>query len=277
MRRFLLTLVMVGMIGGLALAACGTSGPTEAGSGSTSSVPPTSSSSTTTTARGPSALDQLGGYFEAADQKSRLLQTAANKVNGDIRAGSLAVSPATAAAVAAADPTSIGATIPAGVPEGLLQQVMLVQSDLMSRWASLHGYARLAPSGSTTTIPRSDPSAQMALRCLANGGAAATSFSGNLAAARSAAATSPPVTVAAPDSRDAANVAILLQELSGLNLGCASCGGERYTTLPTITWYPARVPAGATHPGPVDGTVNNTEFMADYVPGTGWQILLYAC
>lgn len=84
--------------------------------------------------------------------------------------------------------------------------------------------------------------------------------------------------MAAPDSRAAADLAILLQNLDGRNSGCMSCGGERETSLPRITWYAIRMPAGFHgHPTPVDGNINGIDFLANYTPGTGWDIQAYAC
>ena len=80
----------------------------------------------------------------------------------------------------------------------------------------------------------------------------------------------PPLTPSAPDSRDAADVRLLLSYLEGQNLGCASCGGYRYTTLPVITWYPVPRPATADYPQQADGTIGPSgstgpEFSADLV------------
>jgi hypothetical protein len=84
--------------------------------------------------------------------------------------------------------------------------------------------------------------------------------------------------VATPDSRAAADVAVLLQNLKGRNSGYMSCGGERGTSLATITWYATRMPAGFHgHPTPVDGNVNGIDFLATYTSSTGWYIQAFAC
>jgi len=31
------------------------------------------------------------------------------------------------------------------------------------------------------------------------------------------------------------------------------------------------------HPTPVDGNINGIDFLANYTPGTGWDIQAYAC
>jgi len=155
---------------------------------------------------------------------------------------------------------------------------MRVQSDLMSRFYALRGFERANLGTGGTVVPLSDQSAQEAMSCLGNGTQAAASFSADLAAARAVAAKAPPVTVAAPDSRAAADLAVLLRNLVGRNSGCMSCGGERETSLPTITWYATRMPAGFHgHPAPVDGNINGIDFLANYTLGTGWDIQAYAC
>ena len=81
-----------------------------------------------------------------------------------------------------------------------------------------------------------------------------------------------------PDSRAAADLAILLNNINNRNSGCLSCGGERETSLPRITWYAKRVPSSSSgHPTPVDGSINGVDFFATYTRGTGWRILSYAC
>jgi len=261
MRRVVIGLVLAGLLG----AACGrASGPGQRSSPaqrSTTSVPP-------------SAADDLADYFAAAEHVDQLLKAAATLVNGDVTGTAISVSAQTVDAIKAADPAPAAAAIPAGLSPELLQQVMLVQSDLESRNASLAGFQRV---GTGTSVPLTDMDAQRAMSCLSNGAKGATSFGADLAHVRETARSSPPVTVASPDSRDAAEVAILLAFLGGLNLGCASCGGQRYTTLPTIVWYPARVPATVDDPQPADGTINGVQFRADYEPGTGWVAQIYAC
>lgn len=243
------------------------------GSSSTSTM---RSSSTTT--RPPSAQDNLAAYFAAAAALDERLKAAAVMVNGDIGTTQLTVNRSTTDAIASADPTVAGHAIPPALTPELLLPVMGVQSDLVSRFYALRGYERAFNSTSGTVVPVSDRWAQEALSCLGNGTQAAASFATDLAAARAAATIAPPVPVAAPDSQVAADLAILLQNLSGRNSGCMNCGGERETSLPTITWYAKRMPAGTHgHPTPVDGNVNGIDFLANYRPGTGWDIQAYAC
>ena len=267
MRRAVLAMVLAALVG----ASCASTPATSPkGTGSTST-----SRSTT---RPPSAQDDLAAYFTAAQTVDTRLRAAAAVVNGDIGKTQLTVNRSTTDAIAAADPTGAAQAIPAGPTPDLLLPVMLVQSDLMSRFYALRGFERAINGTSGTVVPLSDQLAQDALSCLGNGTQAAASFAADLAVARATAAKAPPVTVAAPDSRTAADLAVLLQNLVGRNSGCMSCGGERETSLPTITWYATRMPAGFHgHPGPVDGNVNGVDFLANYTLGTGWDIQAYAC
>ncbi|HVC69160.1 MAG TPA: hypothetical protein VNC61_02730 [Acidimicrobiales bacterium] len=138
-------------------------------------------------------------------------------------------------AVTAADPAATARTIPAGLPPHLLLPVMLVQSDLMSRYSALLGFDRAITATSAGVVSVSDQSAQEALACLSNGTQAAASFGTDLVAARATAANTPPISVAAPDSRAAADLAVLIQNLNGRSSACMSCGRSRETTLATIT------------------------------------------
>ncbi len=227
-------------------------------------------------ARPPSALNELAGYLGAAAAVDSRLKAAAVVINGAIGSTHLTVTPAAVAAIAAANPDRAGRAIPAGLDPALLRPAMLVQSDLVSRYYSLHGFENAGHSGSV--VPLSEQSAKRALECLGNGAQAAHEFPADLAALRAAAAQAPPVTVAAARSRAAAEVAIMLYDIRARNAGCGSCGGARVTSLPVIRWYPKRMPTGYhNHPTPVDGKVDIAEFMASYTPGAGWKVLVYAC
>ena len=255
-----------------------TSTPTTSPKSTGSSSTTTTISSTTTTSRPPSALDNLTTYFATAERVDQRLKAAAIVVNGDIGATQLTVDQSTTDAISTADPTAAGHAIPTGLTPDLLLPVMRVQSDLMSRFYALRGFERANLGTGGTVVLLSDQWAQEAMSCLGNGTQAAASCSADLAAARAVAAKAPPVTVAAPDSRAAADLAVLLQNLVGRNSGCMSCGGERETSLPTITWYATRMPAGFHgHPAPVDGNINGIDFLANYTLGTGWDIQAYAC
>lgn len=174
----------------------------------------------------PNAGDVLAPFLSAAATMDEQLHAAADAING---AGPPweAVTETVAGTVRAADPALVAATIPAGLPDDLLQAVILVYSDLASRRAAMQSFAYAGTLYDTEDA---------LLTGLGNGHAAATRFDSDLAAARSLAASTPPVTVAPRDSREAAEVLLLVQYVDKANAGCDSRGGAVVTELPAITW-----------------------------------------
>jgi len=259
------------LVAALVLGACGSA---------TSSAPTTTTtaSTTTTTAR-PSAAGDLAAFFAAAAASDQRLKAAAALVNGDISRTQLVVTRATAEAIAAAAPTAAAQAIPAGLPPALLLPVLLVQSDLVSRYWAMRGWVPhglLSSADSANPVPISDWWARYALTCLGNGAVAAARYDADVAATRAASAAVPPVTAAPADSRAAAELAILLNDIEGRNAGCLSCGGTRETSLPTITWYatPRHMPNSGKQ---ADGDIHGIAFSAHYAPPTGWTIEVWAC
>lgn len=226
----------------------------------------------------PSASPALATYFATAEMVSQRLKAAAAVINRHVTTTQLNIDQETRDAIDAADPAVAARAIPAGLPAGLLRHVMIVQSDLVSRHASLRGYLAVDWDAPHHSVPISGPIGRHVMGCLGRGAEAANLFASDLAAARAAAAHAPPVVIAAPDSRAAAEVTVLVHWINGWNRGCGSCGGERKTSLPPLAWYPQRTyegPADARHP--VDGTIDGIGFLATYVTGKGWEITLYAC
>ena len=80
--------------------------------------------------------------------------------------------------------------------------------------------------------------------------------------------------MAAPDSRAAAELAVYLGVISGINSGCMSCGGAELGELPTIVWQGTFSAAA-----PVHGTVGvgGVAFAAAYEDGKGWAVSFQAC
>jgi len=277
--------VFATVIAGLALTSCMSTSTSPPNSSSTRPATSAASSptaplvTTPTTSGHPTASAQLSAYFAAATRVDQRLRAAAAVINGDIGKTHLTVNHATRAAIAAADPTQAARAIPPGLTPGLVLPVMLVQSDLMSRYFALSGFQNATNAVSSgTVVPIGDHWAKYALSCLGNGSTAAAAFVADLTAAKTAATKAPPVQVAAPTSRAAADLAVLVNQLIGRNGGCMSCGGSRETSLPTITWYPKRMAAGFHgHPRPVDGNINGIDFLATYTPTAGWTIMAYAC
>ena len=187
-------------------------------------------------------------------------------MNAGIGAETVSFDRATRDAIAAASPDAVAATIPAGMGPGLEPAVLLVYSDLVSRYWSLTDHNCLQDD----PYPRSelDP------RCFAAGHVAADRFDADLAAARAAAAAAPPVVVAAPDSRGAAELAVR-KEVIDLANSCAGGGGGYLATHPILVVWKAEPNAGG---GPQwDGRVDDIPFRATYDATTGWKTELNAC
>jgi len=275
MRRVVLGLVLIVLLG----AACGTSTtpgrPSAHGGTSTTPHRSTTTAPPATTSSSPSALDTLGPYLTQVASIDAALKKAATAVNGDVHVGTVDLSPATKTAVDAADPAPAGAAIPAGLPADLWARVLLVQSDLESRYAALLGFTR---SGAPPAVATTDFWGKYALSCLGNGGPAAAATQPDVAALRTGAAALPPLTPAAPDSQAAGDLALALQMIEMQNLGCLSCGGVRMTSPPTIVWYatPQPAPGGPGMPA-IDGTINGVDFDGSYSASAGWQLEIHAC
>jgi hypothetical protein len=245
------------------------------GSGSTStSVLSTSVSSTT---RPPSALDDLMAFFTTAADIDHKLKAAAVDANGAIGMTQITISQQTLDAIAAADPTPAAQDIPAGLPPDVMLPVLTVQSDLVSRFYAFRGFVQAQPG----TIPRTNPTpgsmsaADYLLICLGSGSKAASSFSADVAAARTAGSKAPPVVPVDPSSQRAGDLAIWLHHILEANSGCDECGGSRLTDLPLITWHhvaPLTVGGNAW-----DGDIAGLLFAAQYTAGQGWTIQFNAC
>ncbi len=232
----------------------------------TTTAPTTAAPTTTaptTTRPGPSAYDQLAAFVGAARHVDARLSEAAVLINGAGPAWTSPVPSPVSAAVEAADPRPAAAAIPAGLPVELLRRTILVYSDLASRWYAMRWFG-------TEGFPYAEPAAAMQeelLRALANGAPAAARFASDLDGLVAAARSSPPVAIAAPTSRAAADLLLLVQFTNGVNGGCASTGGAVVATLPDIVW--------AAHDG-VSGTIAGVDFDAHVADGT-WQVTIHAC
>jgi hypothetical protein len=182
-------------------AGCGAAGT--GGSTPGASSAPSSSTPTTTTTTAPTAADDLAASFTAAAKVDARLHAAATLINGDIGQTESDFGADTVAAVKAADPAPAAAKIPAGLKPSLLSAVILVQSDLVSRW-----YAFRPVLEGSTGVASQDR--ERLMTCLEGGARAAARFDADLAAVRSLASAAPPETRAAPASHAAAELAVLL-------------------------------------------------------------------
>lgn len=263
------------MVIALGLAACGqAAAPRPAGRTTAPSSRPAPASSHATappSATSPSAATQLAAFFAAAQQADNRLHQAAALVNGNIGSTSMRFTPATLAAVHALDNAPAARTVPAGLPAGLLRQVLVVYGDLASRSAAFRGVEMYGHSG--LILPIGSSEAQGILRGLRNGAPAAARFGSDLAAARTLAQQMPPVAIAAPDSRAAAELAVRVQSINLRNTGCGMMGGWAPTELETVSWQPSTTQ----HPGRYEGTISGVRFQATHTPQHGWQITIYAC
>jgi hypothetical protein len=269
------------MLGAVILSGCG-SGPSHPSAQptttTTSTTTPPPSTTTTTT---PSAAGDLSSYFASASELDSRLKAAAVAVNATIGTTQVVRSQAALDAIAVADPSPAARLIPAGLTSDVMLPVLTVQSDLDSRFYAFRGYSQAFYAGGPNAIPRTTPpstsmtSSDYLLLCLGSGSQAAASFSADLAAAKKAAAHAPPATAVDPSSHTAADLAIWLHVISGMNAGCENCGGARFTTLEPITWhYVAPLTPGG---NPWDGDVKGLLFTAHYSASQGWTIQTNAC
>lgn len=269
----------------LVLTACGTGGaPVSTPSASPSTLPSPSASAsasasptaspTVSPSALPSAADALTGFFTAAARADARLRTAARLVNGDIGTTSARFDQRTVDAVRAAEPVAVAKAVPAGLPPALLTRVLQVYSDLAGRAAAFNRVGRTADP-----VLLKGPEGRDLLRCLGNGSALAARYPGDLAAARTLARALPPVTLAGPRSRAAAEVAIRLEALRLAHNGCDSCGGLVTVRQDLLTWMPRQDPGwGVSSRGwTTFGRYDEIPFRARYVRGAGWEVQLLAC
>jgi hypothetical protein len=283
------TLVGLVFILTLSMAACAADKPPNgAGPGSGHTVAPAASPAPAQSASPPAApgartaAQDLAAFFSAARQTDTRLRAAAAMVNGSITTNAMRISQATADAVRAADPQPVAAAIPAGLDSALLQQALLVYSELDSRYMAMYHLpvGVIASSGSGLASPGTY---QYLMRCLGNGAAAASRFAADLAALQKTAGAAPAVTIAAPDSRAAAELALRIIDIRVANGGCASCGGQLATTLAPVTWgwQGTWSEMGTWSDGSTaapDGTIRGTiPFHVSYQPGKGWYAQEYVC
>lgn len=227
----------------------------------TPSTAPTGGSDTPATTQpgaSASATEALEPFLTSAATMDGQLQAAAGLINGSGPQWT-AVTDEVAAAVEAADLTPVAEAIPPGLPDDLLGPVVLAYSDLASRRAAMTSFASAGPVG---------PEGSDLLAELGNGHAAAERFDADLAAVRSRAAASPPVAVAGPTTRAAAELLLLVQYVDEANMGCDSRGGVVVTELPPITWS-----------GDDGGTIGSPpiRFQAALGASGGWTVQLIAC
>jgi hypothetical protein len=222
----------------------------------------------TTTALEPSAADVLTPFLAAAETLDAQLRAAATAINagGPPWTG---VSQEMADAVQAAALEPVAETIPPGLPDDLLQSVILVYSDLSSRRHAIESFS------SAPDLPHQPIDL---LAEVANGHAAAARFDDDVAALRSRAESTPPVTIGRSDSREAAETLLLVRFVELANGGCDSRGGSVFPELPSLDWISSAAPDAPDIGVPDwDGHVGGIEFSADLGPDGTWEITIWAC
>ena len=256
----------------LTLTSCGRA-TTPASGGGTAPAPsrPAQASTHATAPATPSATTQLAAFFAAAACADSQLRHAAALINGDIGAQSIRFTPATIAAVRGIDLAPAAAALPAGLPAEMLREVLAVYGDLASRRGAFGGVDIYGFSDHALPIGGRD--ARSVLRGLRNGAPAAARFNGDLTAARALAQRTPPVTVAAPDSRAALELALRLDVITRRNTCSMMFGGYAPTSLAPIVWQRG-AGQNARHN---EGLVGGARFTADYTARHGWKIVIYAC
>jgi hypothetical protein len=241
-------------------------------SGPTPAPPRPAPASTSATAPpAPSAATQLAAFFAAAEHADSQIRHAAALINADITATSMRFTPATIAAVRGIQLAPVASALPVGLPTEMLREVLVVYGDLASRTDAFNGVQMYGSSG--RQLLTGSPQAQSALRGLRNGTPAAARFNSDLAAARTLAQQTPLVTIAAPDSRAALELALRLQSISLRNSCSEEFGGYAPTSLETIIWQPGT----DQHSSHYQGLIGGVRFTADYTVQHGWTINIYAC
>jgi len=220
-----------------------------------------------------SAAEAMAVFVAAARTQDARLREAARLVNGGISTSKVTVSSQTAKAMQAVDLPSVAKAIPAGLGNDLLTGTMLVYSELVSRSDSMSLFRFPAIYDRQHVDPHTAPNADQMLVCLSHGVPAARAFAADLKALEQFAQKLPPVDIAAPTSRAAAEVAVHVAQVNRLN-GCADeCGGTVLRRLPTVRWDSE--PSGKSKAsGTIGGTVG---FKATYDQSQGWMVELQAC
>jgi hypothetical protein len=218
--------------------------------------------------RAPTAADSLAGFFAAAAADDARIRAAARAVNRDIGPTSVHFSRATLDTVKASAPDRTARAIPAGMNADLLTATAIVYSELATRSAALN-----VLNIGTEPRPRTDPDVVRFLDAVRRGSLVARAYPTDLAAARTLAATSPPIVRARPDSRAAAALAIHIALIKVAN-GCGSADGAPVLRrLAPIVWKTTVTSDGRRH----DGSIGGLAFHVAYAAGSGWTVGLDVC
>ena len=169
--------------------------------------------------------------------------------------------------VARARPSAVAAAIPAGLDPPLEGALLLVYSDLDSRYAALHGESCVMAG--TFPVNQIDP------HCFVEGHVAAARTDGDLSAAAALAAASPAPRQLAAGSPATAEPAVRVGYIEGNNEGCGSHGGFVATDPIEVHW--AASPTAVSPGHSLAGDAGGVHFTATYGGATGWTVHFLAC
>ena len=215
------------------------------------------------------AADSLAAFFAAARADDARIRATARAINRETGPASVHFSRATVDAVKASAPHLTARALPAGMDADLLRTTLIVYSDLGARSAAFNPVVGFG----TEVRPRTDPEVVRFLDALRRGSLVARAYPADLAAARALAAAKPPIVLARPDSRAAAELAIRIALVKLGNNGCNSSGAPVLRHLLPIVWKTTVTPDGRRH----DGSIARLPFHVKYAAGSAWAVELDAC
>lgn len=221
----------------------------------------------TVSPNGGDALDALTPFFGAVDATDQNLKAAAAAVNAGIAKDTVTFDQATVDAIDRGSPDAVAAAIPTGLDPMVEQAVLLVYSDLVSRYGALRG----GDCVQVGTRPLADLNAD----CFVRGHEAASRTPGDVDAVYAAAVAAPATVTPGPDSRQSAEVPLRIEFINKANMGCGTMGGFLATQTIPIEWVTED--SGAPEVPPTDGRVGGIGFTATYDTGSGWTVDLRAC
>jgi hypothetical protein len=218
-----------------------------------------------TATAGPAARS-LAPFFAAVDEIDGRLDAAAAAVNAGLGDQDATFDRSTIDLVDAAGPGPAADAIPAGLDPATQRAVLLVYSDLVSRFGALRGGDCLQVG----TVPRDSLNAD----CFVRGHAAKVRMPDDVRAAQAAAAAS---MIGSPDpgSSEAAEVLLRIEYINAANLGCGTMGGYSATDPLPVEWVSE--PSGDPTLPPTDGQINGVRFRATFDESAGWNVELLAC
>lgn len=212
------------------------------------------------------AAEALVPFFAAVDEIDGRLRTAAEAVNAGLGEDTATFDQSTLDAIDAAVPWPAADAIPSGLDPATEQAVLLVYSDLTSRFGAMAG----GDCVQRGTVPRESLGAD----CFVRGHEAKVRMPGDVRAARAAAAASA-VDPPDPSAPESAEVQLRIEYINKANLGCGTVGGFIATDPIPVEW--ASEPSSDPTLPPTDGKVNGVRFRATYTESDGWAVNLLAC